>query len=56
VVGLLVMTIFVGHVLNKSRMRHYAAAEETSHNLAIALENFLIRISGGRPGHAPRRP
>ncbi|MYM31832.1 response regulator [Duganella sp. CY15W] len=41
VVGLLVMTIFVGHVLNKSRMRYYAAAEETSHNLAIALENFL---------------
>ncbi|MBV7536607.1 response regulator [Duganella sp. sic0402] len=38
---LLIVCIFVAHVLNQSRLRYYAAAEETSHNLAISLENFL---------------
>jgi PAS domain S-box-containing protein len=41
VVVLLIVSIFVVHVLNQSRKRYYAAAEETSHNLAISLENFL---------------
>nr|WP_315254742.1 response regulator [uncultured Duganella sp.] len=40
-VVLLIVCIFVVHVLNQSRLRYYAAAEETSHNLAIALENFM---------------
>ncbi|SDG35594.1 MULTISPECIES: response regulator [unclassified Duganella] len=41
VVVLLIVCIFVAHVLNQSRLRYYAAAEETSHNLAISLENFM---------------
>ncbi|MRX08832.1 response regulator [Pseudoduganella sp. FT25W] len=41
VVVLLIVSLFVVHVLNQSRKRYYAAAEETSHNLAISLENFL---------------
>jgi PAS domain S-box-containing protein len=41
VVVLLIVSIFVVHVLNQSRKRYYAAAEETSHNLAISLENYL---------------
>jgi PAS domain S-box-containing protein len=41
VVVLLIVTLFVGHVLNQSRKRYYAAAEETSHNLAVSLENYL---------------
>jgi PAS domain S-box-containing protein len=41
VVVLLLVSVFVVHVLNQSRLRYYAAAEETSHNLAITLENFL---------------
>jgi PAS domain S-box-containing protein len=40
-VVLLVVALFVVHVLNQSRLRYYAAAEETSHNLSITLENFL---------------
>src|SRR5471030_2668137 len=38
---LLVVTAFVGATLHQSRQRYYANAEETSHNLAISLENFL---------------
>ncbi|NGZ83943.1 response regulator [Duganella aceris] len=41
VVVLLIVALFVAHVLNQSRMRYYAAAEETSHNLSLTLENFL---------------
>ncbi|MRW92882.1 response regulator [Duganella sp. FT80W] len=41
VVVLLIVALFVVHVLNQSRKRYYAAAEETSHNLSITLENFL---------------
>ncbi|MHA4870665.1 response regulator [Duganella sp. PWIR1] len=41
VLGLLVVSLFVAHVLNQSRLRYYASAEETSHNLAVLLENFL---------------
>ncbi len=41
VVVLLIVTLFVGHVLNQSRKRYYAAAEATSHNLAVSLENYL---------------
>ncbi|MTV38660.1 response regulator [Duganella radicis] len=41
VLVLLVVSLFVVHVLNQSRLRYYASAEETSHNLAISLENFL---------------
>ncbi|MYM84471.1 response regulator [Duganella sp. FT50W] len=40
-VVLLIVCIFVVHVLNQSRLRYYAAAAETSHNLAISLENFM---------------
>ncbi|MBA5686879.1 response regulator [Rugamonas apoptosis] len=39
---LLILTIFVVHALNQSRLRYYAAAEETSRNLSVALENFLL--------------
>ena len=38
---LLVVTAFVGATLHQSQQRYYANAEETSHNLAISLENFL---------------
>ena len=41
VVVVLIVALFVAHVLNQSRLRYYAAAEETSHNLSITLENFL---------------
>jgi len=41
VVVLLIVALFVVHVLNQSRLRYYAAAEETSHNLSITLESFL---------------
>jgi PAS domain S-box-containing protein len=41
VVVLLIVSLFVVHVLNQSRKRYYAAAEETSHNLAVSLENYL---------------
>ncbi|NYE60938.1 PAS domain S-box-containing protein [Duganella sp. 1224] len=40
-VVLLLVVLLVGHVLNQSRKRYYAAAEETSHNLAVSLENYL---------------
>ena len=40
-VVLLIVALFVAHVLNQSRLRYYAAAEETSHNLSVTLENFL---------------
>jgi PAS domain S-box-containing protein len=40
-VVLLILALFVVHVLNQSRLRYYAAAAETSHNLSITLENFL---------------
>ena len=39
---LLILSIFVVHALNQSRLRYYAAAEETSRNLSVALENFLL--------------
>ncbi|WP_229257588.1 response regulator [Duganella callida] len=38
---LLIVSLAVFHVLNKSRERYYATAEETSRNLAITLENYL---------------
>src|SRR5471030_1866269 len=38
---MLVVTLFLAHVLHQSQLRYYAAAEETSRNLAISLENFL---------------
>jgi len=41
VLVLLVVSLFVAHVLNQSRLRYYASAEETSHNLVVSLENFL---------------
>jgi PAS domain S-box-containing protein len=41
VVALLIVALFAAHVLNQSRLRYYAAAQETSHNLSITLENFL---------------
>ncbi|RZT11243.1 PAS domain S-box-containing protein [Duganella sp. CF402] len=41
VLMLLVVSLFVAHVLNQSRLRYYASAEETSHNLVVSLENFL---------------
>jgi PAS domain S-box-containing protein len=41
VLVLLVVSLFVAYVLNQSRLRYYASAEETSHNLVISLENFL---------------
>jgi PAS domain S-box-containing protein len=41
VLVLLVVSLFVAHVLNQSRLRYYAGAEETSHNLVVSLENFL---------------
>jgi PAS domain S-box-containing protein len=40
-VVLLIVVLFVVHVLNQSRLRYYAAAAETSHNLSLTLENFL---------------
>jgi PAS domain S-box-containing protein len=40
-VVLLIVALFVVHVLHQSRLRYYAAAQETSHNLSITLENFL---------------
>jgi signal transduction histidine kinase/CheY-like chemotaxis protein len=40
-VVLLIVLLFVAHVLNQSRLRYYGAAEETSRNLSITLENFL---------------
>jgi PAS domain S-box-containing protein len=41
VLGLLVVSLFVAHVLNQSRLRYYASAEETSLNLVVSLQNFL---------------
>ena len=41
VLVLLIVVLFVAHVLNQSRLRYYSSAEETSHNLAVSLENFL---------------
>ncbi|NVM77435.1 PAS domain S-box-containing protein [Duganella sp. SG902] len=41
VVVLLIVLLFVAHVLNQSRLRYYASAEATSHNLTVSLENFL---------------
>ena len=38
---LLIFSLLVVHVLNQSRLRYYANAEETSRNLSITLENFL---------------
>ncbi|HEX7988300.1 MAG TPA: response regulator [Duganella sp.] len=40
-VVLLIVLLGIGHVLNQSRLRYYAAADETSRNLAITLEKFL---------------
>ncbi|MET0322694.1 MAG: response regulator [Duganella sp.] len=42
-VAVIVLIILLGlvHVLNQSRLRYYAAAAETSRNLAITLEGFL---------------
>lgn len=42
-VAVVVMIIVIGlaHVLNQSRLRYYAAADETARNLAITLEGFL---------------
>jgi signal transduction histidine kinase/CheY-like chemotaxis protein/HPt (histidine-containing phosphotransfer) domain-containing protein len=40
-VVVLIVALFVVHVLNQSRLRYYGAAEETSRNLSITLENFL---------------
>jgi PAS domain S-box-containing protein len=40
-VVLLIVSLFVVHVLNQSRLRYYANAEATSRNLSITLENFL---------------
>jgi len=39
--ALLIVTAFVCLTLFQSRERYYANAEETSHNLALSLENFL---------------
>ncbi|MYM23877.1 response regulator [Duganella sp. FT135W] len=41
VLVLLIVSLFVVYVLNQSRLRYYASAEETSHNLVVSLENFL---------------
>ncbi|KQQ45789.1 histidine kinase [Duganella sp. Leaf126] len=41
VVVVLVIVIGLAHVLNQSRLRYYAAAADTSRNLAITLEGFL---------------
>ncbi|HEX5342022.1 MAG TPA: response regulator [Duganella sp.] len=41
VLVLLIVVLFVAHVLNQSRLRYYASAAETSHNLVVSLENFL---------------
>ena len=41
VVVLLIVLLFVAHVLNQSRLRYYASAEATAHNLTVSLENFL---------------
>ncbi|OEZ92575.1 response regulator [Duganella phyllosphaerae] len=40
-VALLILAVGLAHVLNQSRLRYYATAEETSRNLAITLEGFL---------------
>jgi PAS domain S-box-containing protein len=40
-VAMLILSLLVVHVLNQSRLRYYANAEETSRNLSITLENFL---------------
>jgi PAS domain S-box-containing protein len=40
-VVVLIILLGLGHVLNQSRLRYYAAADETSRNLAITLEGFL---------------
>ncbi|USX12638.1 response regulator [Oxalobacteraceae bacterium OTU3CAMAD1] len=40
-VVLLIVLLGIGHVLNQSRLRYYASADETSRNLAITLEKFL---------------
>jgi len=42
-VAVVVLIILLGlaHVLNQSRLRYYATADETSRNLAITLEGFL---------------
>ena len=40
-VVLLIVLLGIGHVLNQSRVRYYAAADETSRNLAVTLEKFL---------------
>lgn len=40
-VVLFIVLLGIGHVLNQSRLRYYAAADETSRNLAITLEKFL---------------
>nr|WP_315395511.1 response regulator [uncultured Duganella sp.] len=40
-VVLLIVLVGIAHVLNQSRLRYYAAADETSRNLAITLEKFL---------------
>jgi PAS domain S-box-containing protein len=39
--ALVIVTAFVCLTLYQSRQRYYANAEETSHNLALSLENFL---------------
>ncbi len=39
--ALVIVTAFVCMTLYQSRQRYYAGAEETSHNLALSLENFL---------------
>ena len=40
-VVVLIILLGLGHVLNQSRLRYYATADETSRNLAITLEGFL---------------
>jgi PAS domain S-box-containing protein len=40
-VVVLIILLGLGHVLNQSRLRYYAAADETARNLAITLEGFL---------------
>ena len=40
-VVVLILVIGLTHVLNQSRLRYYATADETARNLAITLEGFL---------------
>ena len=40
-VVVLIIVIGLAHVLNQSRLRYYATADETARNLAITLEGFL---------------